>query len=185
MTDFPADKFWDFSISVYKAEGVPPVCLDLQSRYGADVNVLLYSLWHGAAGRGRLKLADFDTLESLVGDWHEQVVRRLRALRVELRPGLPPAPDDLVQSLRRRIQKIEIDAEHIEQLVLSDWAARRTARATAAETRLADAAANAKAYLAWLGASKGAPDWAALGAIFAAVAGALELPAHAAADLTA
>jgi len=69
--------------------------------------------------------------------------------------------------------------------VLSDWAARRTARATAAETRLADAAANAKAYLAWLGASKGAPDWAALGAIFAAVAGALELPAHAAADLTA
>ena len=41
---------WDFSLRVYRAPGVSDWCLALQDGHGADVNILLWAAWLGAAG---------------------------------------------------------------------------------------------------------------------------------------
>jgi len=37
--------FWEFSLNVYARPGVEQACLALQEQAGADVNLLLFSLW--------------------------------------------------------------------------------------------------------------------------------------------
>lgn len=116
--EFPDNPFWDFSLSTYGASGVAPACLALQERGGIDVNILLFCAWAGSQGV-RLSPADVEMLSRAVDDWHTQAVRPLRAVRQRLKTGLDGQPStEIQQSLRARIQKIEIDAEHIEQLRL-------------------------------------------------------------------
>lgn len=171
MTDFPPSPFWDFSLAVYGRAGVAPACLDLQERRGADVNLLLFCAWLGTSGRGRIDDRDLDALTAEIGEWHETVVRHLRRLRVGLRGGLAPAPNDLVQSLRARLQKVEIDAEHVEQVMLTAWAATRPPAEAdpGAAARLGDAAAGMAAYVRRLGGGDEA-DRDALAVVLAACA---------------
>ena len=62
MSAFPPTPFWDFSLAVYGRPGVAPACLALQQRHGADVNLLLFCAWFGAAHRGRLTADDVDAV---------------------------------------------------------------------------------------------------------------------------
>ena len=151
MTQFPDHPFWDFSLEVYMAPGVGEACLELQERHGLDVNLLLFCLWVGASGRGVLEDAEVCGLMSAVGAWHEEVVRALRGVRTRMKGGMPPAPDALAESLRQRVQKIEIDCEHTEQLMLAASIDRAADDSRPPGDRAADAAANAAGYFRGLG----------------------------------
>jgi uncharacterized protein (TIGR02444 family) len=171
--EFPAHPFWDFSLGVYKLEGVAPACLVVQERHGLDVNVLLYCCWLGASGRGVLTPGELDKSLSAAAVWHREIVRGVRAVRQRLKGGVPPAPRDLSDALRSRIAKIEVDLEHVEQLMLAAAVDRPENRLLDAERRAADAAANVGAYLAAVGARLVDDDRRQfaiiLGAAFAAV----------------
>ena len=117
--EFPDHPFWDFSLRVYGSEGVPEACLVLQERYGIDVNVLLYCCWLGASGRGTLDDGEIAAVRGAVEHWHRDVVRAVRAVRQRLKGGFGGAPVDLSEPIRRRIAKIEVDLEHVEQLMLA------------------------------------------------------------------
>lgn len=174
--DFPSHPFWDFSISLYAKPGVAPACLDLQERHGIDVNALMFCLWLGASGRGPVPRSALDAAFDAVAGWHEEIVRTLRPLRRRLKPGFEPLDPKLVQALRARIQKVEIDAEHVEQLALAaSDAAQAPARAgRSADERAVHAAQHAAAYFARVQGERGAKDIDSLCVIFAA---AFELPA--------
>lgn len=150
--DFPAHPFWDFSLGVYKIEGVAEACLVVQERHGLDVNVLFYCCWLGASGRGVLTPGELDKMLSAVGVWHRDIVRGVRAVRQRLKGGIPPAPRDLSDALRSRVAKIEVDLEHVEQLTLAASVERRADESCGAERRASDATANVGAYLAAIGA---------------------------------
>jgi len=116
--EFPPCPFWDFSLQAYGSDGVAPACLKLQERHGIDVNMLLYCVWAGHIGN-RLHQEHVAILAAAVGEWHGTVVRSLRRARKRMKTpmdGQPPSPLSL--DLRARVQKLEIDAEHIEQLRL-------------------------------------------------------------------
>lgn len=49
-----------------------------------------------------------------VSQWHDDIVRALRAVRQHLKCGLSPAPESLSDALRRRILELEVDCEHTE-----------------------------------------------------------------------
>jgi uncharacterized protein (TIGR02444 family) len=170
VSEFPSTPFWDFSLSVYGGAGVAPACLALQERYGADVNLLLFGAWFGAAGFGRLTAQEVADLWRRIGPWHRDAVRHLRALRVALREGFEPVPDDLVQLVRRRIQRVELDAEHIEQIVLAAWVGDRAPNDAAPGMRLGDAAANMVAYVRFLTDAPAADDRTHLATILDACA---------------
>lgn len=167
---FPRSEFWDFSIALYARPGVAPACLVLQERHGVDVNALLFCLWLGASGRGPAEPAALDAAFAAAEAWHAEIVRALRAVRKRLKTPVGAADPGLAQALRARLQALEIDAEHVEQLALAAGpAAAAPARAGLdADARANHAARHAAAYFRRLGARPAGDDFAALRSIFAA-----------------
>lgn len=175
---FPDHPFWDFSLATYGRDGVAEACLALQEMHGADVNILLFCAWAGGNGV-RLDRAQIEAVCEAVRGWHEEVVRPLRSVRRRLKSPLDGSPlSELQVALRARIQKIEIDAEHIEQLRLAAIADAPGfvgfggfgdfGNSAAAPPDGAAARANMEAYLSVLGSGAGAETDAALAAIAAA-----------------
>jgi uncharacterized protein (TIGR02444 family) len=108
--------FWDFSLCFYALPGVAPACLRCQDEANADVNLILFALWHATSGK-RLHEAEMAAAEAAVTPWREQVVKPLRRLRRALK-SRPLAPLDRAGALRKQIQSIELESEHLEQTLL-------------------------------------------------------------------
>jgi uncharacterized protein (TIGR02444 family) len=169
MTRFPEHPFWNFSLRVYGSEGVAPACLTLQEAHGIDVNVLLLCCWLGVSGRGAVGEEGIASIVEAASVWHGEVVRSLRSVRKRLKEPVGGEDRALALTLRKHVQKIEIDAEHIEQLMLAA-AADALPDATPGEPA-ADARANAEAYFAHLQIRLRDEDREALRTIIAAVVG--------------
>jgi len=110
--------FWRFSLAVYGAEGVAGECLELQARYGIDVNLLLFVVWLGAARRRAVSPSDLERARRRVGHWHDTAVRPLRSVRMALKS----ANEAGAQDLRAQVKSLELDAERIEQSALYEFA---------------------------------------------------------------
>lgn len=167
--EFPDHPFWDFSLATYGRDGVADACIALQEAHGADVNILLFCAWAGCNGV-RLGRPQIEAACEAVREWHEEIVRPLRSVRRRLKSPVDGAPPgELQPALRARLQKIEIDAEHIEQLRLAAFADALEAGAPgAAAPDNAAARANMAIYLSVLGSGAGAKSDAALDTIAAA-----------------
>jgi uncharacterized protein (TIGR02444 family) len=140
-----SDRFWDFSLEIYRRPEVASACLRCQDEAGADVNLVLFLLWRAAAGC-RLAEAEIASLDEKVSFWREHVVKPLRTLRRTLKSRTL----DQSGAFRERVKAAELEAERIKQEALS----RTVADAARSATRLApgDAArANLRAYAALIG----------------------------------
>jgi len=101
-------KFWNFSLELYEAEGVAAACLELQDTYQLDVNLILFCFWHGSTyGEVDPELL-LDVIE-LSSEWRSHVVQPLRSARTWMK--LSPNPNDQFDSLRERIKADELMAE--------------------------------------------------------------------------
>jgi uncharacterized protein (TIGR02444 family) len=162
--------FWNFSLEVYSGEGVARSCIELQDRHGLDVNVLLFCCWIGASGRGRLQADELKRLAGKVTNWQREIVMPLRAARRRLAAGenLPVAPDEAAGILRRRVADAEIEAEHVEQLLLAENYAVPGNRDRPPKERLTAALANLGLYSEQLGIKVERRDRAAVATILAA-----------------
>lgn len=145
--DFPASPFWDFSLEVYGGDGVALACIRLQDTHGLDVNMLLLACWIGASGRGALSAADIAAARQASEIWNTEIVVPVRGVRQRLKQGVPPADPTLSEALRRTLQDIEIDLEHIEQLTLAAAVDRPADADRPEEARLGDAAGSLGAYM--------------------------------------
>jgi uncharacterized protein (TIGR02444 family) len=164
--DFPVHPFWDFALRVYRTPGVSEACLQVQERLGVDVNFLLFCLWLGESGNGALPRAKILHARDAVADWHEMVVKQLRSVRRTLKERIGTAPAALAKELRAQIQGREIDAEHIEQLMLVDSVGPLSPDATRSMVkRCGDGTTNIATYFSTLNIVVGAPEKAALGHI--------------------
>jgi uncharacterized protein (TIGR02444 family) len=111
--------FWRFSLQFYRLPGVAEACIELQEGAGADVNLLLFLLWH-AAQRRRLSGAEVERLEQKISAWRERAVIPLRAIRRALKspPGLVEA--GAAEAFRTRIKAVELEAERLQQGAMYD-----------------------------------------------------------------
>lgn len=149
MMEFPEHPFWNFALDVYRRPGVSDACLQLQEPYHLDVNLLLFCGWTGAFGMGRLSGEEIARCRDAVAGWHDNVVRGLRGVRRILKTGFDDLPGELREisdALRKQIQAREIDAEHLEQLILVGSVHRVPNDHLAAADQFGDAAANMVAY---------------------------------------
>ncbi len=165
---FPDHPFWDFSLAVYGAPGVPAACLDLQDAHQLDVNILLYCLYLGGSGRAALSEDEMATVTGAVAAWHADVVRGLRAVRQLLKGGLPPAPETLSEPLRAEVQRLEIDFEHVEQLMLAASLSDSSEKLDEPEARIRAALANVGRYFEAIAARQTAADRRALAVLIRA-----------------
>lgn len=111
---------WDFSLAIYDIEEVREACLAAQDKLDADVNILLLCCWLAATGRGAIEADDFARLSQAASIWHTEVVKPLRAARKRL--SKPPASVARreAEAFRDQVASIELEAEHIEQKVLTE-----------------------------------------------------------------
>lgn len=160
---FPDNPCWDFALLVYRRDGVADACLALQESHGVDVNVLLFCCWLGESGRGALTPDEMAAALALVDEWHQEVVRKLRAVRNRIKGGLGEIELFLSDPLRGQIMANELDAEHAEHMTLWRHFERPVAEPMPpAEGRAKDAAGNVALYFDALGVKPAAAETARL-----------------------
>ena len=121
--------FWSFSLAVYEASAVQNECLDLQDQFGLDVNLVLLCAFLGAGHGVALKSGDIALARQEFGQWHEDIVKPLRAARRNLKTvGLPDAhAAQAAMQLRAQVKAADLESERIEQMMLEQWAEARLA----------------------------------------------------------
>jgi uncharacterized protein (TIGR02444 family) len=139
MADADEPPLWRFSLAFYAAPGVARALMALQDRDGLDVNLMLFALWLGVSGHGRLASEGLSAAERAVCTIRADVVEPLRALRRSLGQN----PDVEVQRIRDGVKALELAAEKLVQSRLAHFAGpcdvsrSRQARLTAAHDNLA------------------------------------------------
>ncbi len=110
--------FWDWAVAAYARPGVAEACLDLQHSHNQNVPLLLWAIWQGGYLRNAVDTAT---------QWEADVIGPLRYARRNLKRmgGF--------DTLRERIKKDELDAEHALMTALEALA---EASDTTAEARL-------------------------------------------------
>ena len=151
MSDQADHALWRFSLRVYRAEGVEAACLRLQDDHGADVNLVLFCCWLGAAGCGRVAEPLLRSALAAASQWHGRAVAPLRALRRSLKHDPAPLPAAAAEPVRRKVLAAELEAEHALQTLLFALASDLDRTALPAERRAADADANIEACLSMKG----------------------------------
>lgn len=128
---------WAFSLVFYQRPEVMSALLD---GAGLDVNLILFALWLGLSGRGRVDDRAVDAADRSVRALRAEVIEPLRGLRRRLNS----AADDDILRLREGIKALEIDAEKTVQDRLAALAG--PAFKTDPAEWLADAEANLALY---------------------------------------
>lgn len=143
------EQFWDFSVRIYRTEGVPDACLSLQDDYGADVNMLLFCAWVGTVA-GTFDGELYDRASEYSTRWAENVVIPLREARTWMKHtgcSADPMPTDECMQLREEIKGVEFAAEKMQQEVLESMVPVNQARDATSHQIVVDAAANLMRYL--------------------------------------
>lgn len=98
---------WSFSLKTYALPGVQEACLRLQDD-GADVCLLLCGAWLGWRGV-KCDGQRLERLMALAGPWQRDVIRPLRALRIDWRTAATTDTD--LGTLREQLKSLELEAE--------------------------------------------------------------------------
>ena len=100
--------FWEFSLAIYRLEGVAGACIELQDKFDMDVNLLLYGVWLASQDRV-LENLHLSEMEVVISTWREAVVKPLRDLRRQWR--MYPEAD----AIRNEVKALELQAERQQQ----------------------------------------------------------------------
>jgi uncharacterized protein (TIGR02444 family) len=111
--------FWRFSLRLYRSPGVAEACITLQEGSGADVNLLLFLLWHGVQKR-RVAADEVARLDRKIAAWRERAVIPLRAIRRALKSPQGLVEAGAAEAFRTRIKAAELEAERLQQEALYD-----------------------------------------------------------------
>ena len=112
------EKFWDFSLEIYRLPGVADRLIALQDDYGVDVNLVLFCCWCGQEGRLPLDATFFDRVDRHFEEWRREVIKVLRGLRREMKDGISGVSLEISEPLREKVKCLELDAERAMQSAL-------------------------------------------------------------------
>lgn len=146
--EFQQNPFWDFSLAFYGKPGVADACVYLQDKYGLDVNIILFCVWVGSTGRGPLDANEIGVCVSRTSDWRGRVIEPLRQIRRACRDQPLGVPEFLLQVFHPLMRDIELDAEHVEQLVLAELGRDKPPEAAADAVKAFDAQRSLLGYVA-------------------------------------
>jgi len=115
--NLPQHPFWQFSLHVYQQGNLKNALLSLQDTYKFNINIVLFCCWTGYAGYGRYNRKELQHILENTALWHEKITVALRYLRNRLGHHLTTT---WTHAVREAILKEELEAEHVEQLLLAD-----------------------------------------------------------------
>lgn len=110
--------FWDYSLRLYERAPVRTISLELQDRFHADVNILLFLCYRASRGAVAPSLHDLAAMVEAVKTVREQAIEPLRRLRRSLKKPLPHDLPDLREAFRQRVLEAELAGEALAQGIL-------------------------------------------------------------------
>ncbi|MDP6406934.1 MAG: TIGR02444 family protein [Alphaproteobacteria bacterium] len=114
-----ADDFWQFSLRLYGSPGIEAASLELQDRFGLNVNMVLYCCWAGSLGI-ELDSASLSRLVTGSERWQQAVVRPLREVRRGLKDmEIEGISKEARETVRNIVKSAELRAEKQEQFMLA------------------------------------------------------------------
>ena len=122
MSKDAVDEFWSFSLEFYARAGISECLIDLQDRFGADANVVLFCCWCGVSGRPPVDESLLREAMAQTGVWQSDVVQCLRSLRRDMKAGINGVPLSDSNPIREEVKRLEIECERIEQMRLAGLA---------------------------------------------------------------
>ena len=155
MATFPDNSFWDFSLSVYSRPHVADACVFLQDRYELDVNLLLFCIWVGDAGKKPLEADALRDCMRRTRDWRTRVIEPLRSIRRACRAEPLGVPEFLLEACVPSMRDAELDAERVAQLVLADIVRHQPSESIDDAAKARRALHNLRAYIAVVGCESG------------------------------
>jgi len=114
--EFPDSNLWTHTSQLWTLPEVESICLELQSMYDADVNMLLYCCWIGNKSLS-MNEDDMQTLLDTVTPW-QTMIKPLRDSRKMMQQQLIAMPSHLVDKTINNMNQMELNAEHMTQLAL-------------------------------------------------------------------
>ena len=122
------ETFWDYPIRVYALPRVSEHCLKLQDEFGFDVNLVLFSCWHGRE-YGTLNTSLLHEALTFSALWSTKVVQPLRSARrwmksptqIDAHQLSTPKAQTGFQHLRTQIKKIELQSEKFQEDMLESF----------------------------------------------------------------
>lgn len=114
--------FWNFSLAVYGVTAVQEECLELQDRFGLDVNLVLLCAYLGAVHGVTMPANDVASARDAVREWHAEIVTPLRSARRKLKTIVLSDAHAAAAQLRTQVKAAELESERIEQIMLERWA---------------------------------------------------------------
>jgi uncharacterized protein (TIGR02444 family) len=158
--------FWRFSLKFYRQGGVSEACIELQDRFGVDVNLLLFLVWLASDDR-QLSAEEVRMLDDNVRDWRNLTIVPIRDVRRRLKGAETLVDPGVQEAFRNKVKTVELEAEQLQQEALYTFA-KSGPLGTEALPPVA-ALANIAAYESVLGVSFPKASVAALAKAFAAV----------------
>lgn len=103
---------WEYSNRIWHLPGIEPLLVDLQDRFGADINLLLACFWLAAEQR-RLTEDYAKQAQQQSQPWLRNCIAPLRGVRRYL-----GQQQEGYQLLRERVAALELEAERLQQEAL-------------------------------------------------------------------
>src|SRR3981189_1571985 len=117
------NRFWQFSLRVYRVPEAAKECLELQRLHAINVNMLLLCAWIAVSRRIALSTAEVRLIASTIQQWHSIAVLPIRNVREQLKSASEMQHRE-VQAFRMQVLATELRAEQIEQALLFEEAER-------------------------------------------------------------
>lgn len=114
--DYPKSELWNYSTHIWTLPGVEDLCINLQTEYDANVNLLIYCLWLGEQKRC-LNEDDLQVMLDTVKPW-QTMIKPLRDSRRMMQQQMIAMPGELVEQSIANMKEMEINAEHMAQMAL-------------------------------------------------------------------
>lgn len=163
----PNHPFWTFSQQLYKKKEVEQALMLLQYQFGLNANVILFFCWFSFNGQGAFSQAKVRELLLRIRPWHERVVLPLRRLRDRLKPFVDTLP--WAKGVRQAILLEELEAEHAEQLLISEFFSYEDYRIKSAPQKASDIFRSLSAYCRMIRIDLDAAGCDAIAAILAVI----------------
>jgi uncharacterized protein (TIGR02444 family) len=106
-------------MNFYEQSSVQEACIELQSRYGVDMEILFFCLQVGASGGGKMTRGNLLQAMEAVSGWQEDIVRPLRMARNCLESSYNNFPEEKTKAIQNNLTQAKLDAEKSEQLQLA------------------------------------------------------------------
>ncbi|MGM0689376.1 MAG: TIGR02444 family protein, partial [Bacillota bacterium] len=100
-------------MNFYNQPPVQEACLELQSRYGIDMDLLFFCLKVGTSGGGKMTRGDISQAMEAVSRWQEDIVRPIRAASRRLESSYKSFPEEKTEMIQKSLAQAELDAEKI------------------------------------------------------------------------